>query len=1035
MERKVIVIEYEPRYVKRITEALTEAGLEYLIAKDGEEGWAMVQKEQPEIVFMSAVLPKMRSNDLISKIRKDSELTEAKIILMLTGVSDQEITSEAKKRNVSMLLPKPFSKERVMEILQTCRGDAAEPAAEAAIDETVRLPIQPETPAPDKPETPAPDKDDLIDAVKDGGDKLSSEDLFGEIIDDKPRPEEPKKEPGADQPAPRKTAPLEQGAAPKTPVPEPKPAVPPTSAPPPSKPRVTQVDNLLEKTLTDIKVPQRKTASTPPAAKSDDLEKRLTETLAGLDLAAPAPRKRPAPEPPAAPTPAPQARPPEAAPAQPPAPPKEAPPAPAPPPAPPRAEAPAEEKKPEPAPPKPEEKEPSAPRVEKEDENTFGQYVMIEKLATGGMAEIYKAKMKGVEGFEKLVALKKILPHLSQNNEFTTMFIDEAKVAAQLNHRNIIHIYDLGKIKDSYFIAMEYVDGLDLRSILLSLKKSSLILPPAIAVQIADHLASALAYAHARKDMQGDDLGIVHRDVSPQNILISRDGEVKLIDFGIAKAASKASHTRAGALKGKLQYMSPEQAWGKEIDHRSDIFSLATVLYEMISGRQLFSGDSEISILEKVRNPEYVHLSKTMKDVPPELDDILSKALQKNKEDRYQDAEEFRAALEGVLENFRPLPAQKDFATLVAFSLEEAKSPQWSSFAYLPKETEKASARQEPRTEPKPEPKPESKPEPKPEKKTEPKKKSEAEPVKEKPEPKPVQEETARKKSASPMLESLEMEGEKKKFPIIWVGIAAAVIIGVIAIFTLTGGSKQEEPPQTPPAQTQQKPEATPEETPSEPQEEPGKETTAKPKPEPASTQKPESKPVEKPQEKPIEPPSAQSKPEQTKPEPPKEQPPAATPAEKPTEEAPSKEEAVPSTKPAETKVEPPKAEQPKPEVKPQEKPVEQTPKDIVPPKPQFNEGDLVPVGTPDLVAPVLKNKPQPRYPTQAKRQNIEGIIVVQVLVNEKGKVEDVKALTKKPFITEAAIRAAEDATFSPATYMGKKVKTYFTLTYNFTLR
>src|SRR6266699_2212674 len=165
------------------------------------------------------------------------------------------------------------------------------------------------------------------------------------------------------------------------------------------------------------------------------------------------------------------------------------------------------------------------------------------------MAEVWKARMRGVEGFQKIVAIKKILPHLSDNQEFIEMFIDEAKLAAQLNHNNIIHIYDLGKIQNSYYIASK--------------------------------VAAALDYAHRKRDFEDREMGLVHRDVSPQNVLISEEGDIKLCDFGIAKAASKASHTQAGALKGKLQYMSPEQAWGKHIDKRSDIFALSTVLFEM----------------------------------------------------------------------------------------------------------------------------------------------------------------------------------------------------------------------------------------------------------------------------------------------------------------------------------------------------------------------------------------------------------------------------------------------------------------------
>src|SRR6202035_1758460 len=230
----------------------------------------------------------------------------------------------------------------------------------------------------------------------------------------------------------------------------------------------------------------------------------------------------------------------------------------------------------------------------------FGQYTLQEKIATGGMAEVWKARMRGVEGFQKTVAIKKILPHLTDNSEFVGMFIDEAKLAAQLSHPNIIHIYDLGKIGRDYYIAMEYVEGKDLRSILNAGRKRDMPMPLGPALLIAGGLASPLDYAHRKRDFEDRELGLVHRDVSPQNVLITFEGDIKLCDFGIAKAVSKASQTQMGALKGKLQYMSPEQAWGKPVDARSDIFSLGAILFEMLTGERLFPGDSEMSVLEAV---------------------------------------------------------------------------------------------------------------------------------------------------------------------------------------------------------------------------------------------------------------------------------------------------------------------------------------------------------------------------------------------------------------------------------------------------
>ncbi len=293
----------------------------------------------------------------------------------------------------------------------------------------------------------------------------------------------------------------------------------------------------------------------------------------------------------------------------------------------------------------------------------FGQYEIIEKIASGGMAELYKARRTGVEGFQKIVAIKKILPHIADDEEFVTMFADEAKLAAQLNHPNIIHIYDLGKIQaGGYFIAMEHVDGRDLRSIEQSAREHSVPLPVSLAVYVASKVASALDYAHRRRDAEGHDLNIVHRDVSPQNILISYEGDIKLCDFGIAKAASKASKTQSGALKGKIQYMSPEQAWGKPIDRRSDIFSLGVVLHELLTGERLFQGDSDISVLEKVRSADLAPPSRLNPEVPQNLDAVVLRALAKDPDDRYANASDMLRDLESVLYSYTPAPGSADVA-------------------------------------------------------------------------------------------------------------------------------------------------------------------------------------------------------------------------------------------------------------------------------------------------------------------------------------------------------------------------------------
>ncbi|HET9185067.1 MAG TPA: protein kinase, partial [Solirubrobacterales bacterium] len=295
----------------------------------------------------------------------------------------------------------------------------------------------------------------------------------------------------------------------------------------------------------------------------------------------------------------------------------------------------------------------------------FGQYTLLEKIAAGGMAEVWKARMRGVEGFQKTVAIKKILPHMTDNSEFIGMFIDEAKLAAQLSHPNIVHIYDLGKIGRDYYIAMEYVEGKDLRSILNAARRKGRPLPLSLALLIASRLASALDYAHRKRDFEGEDLALVHRDVSPQNVLITSEGDVKLCDFGIAKAVSKAGQTQMGALKGKLQYMSPEQAWGRAVDSRSDIFSLGAVLFEMITGERLFSGDTEMSVLEAVRQGQIRTPRDVDPSVPPAVDEIVARALAYEVGNRFQSAGEMMQRIEAVLHETPPSPGPSDLAAFL----------------------------------------------------------------------------------------------------------------------------------------------------------------------------------------------------------------------------------------------------------------------------------------------------------------------------------------------------------------------------------
>ncbi len=263
------------------------------------------------------------------------------------------------------------------------------------------------------------------------------------------------------------------------------------------------------------------------------------------------------------------------------------------------------------------------------------------------MAELFMAKQTGLKGFEKVMAIKRILPNLTEDAEFISMFINEAKLAALLTHQNIVQIFDLGHVENSFFIAMEYVMGKDLRTILQRAKVLNTPMSVGHALLIISKVCAGLDYAHRKKDLTGKELDIVHRDVSPQNILVSYEGEIKLVDFGIAKAASQSSETRTGILKGKLSYMAPEQARGQAVDRRTDIFAIGIVLYEILTGHKLFKGDNDFDTLEKVReakvDPPPTSLNK---QVEPELEAIILKALAKEPDNRYPSASEMQAALE-----------------------------------------------------------------------------------------------------------------------------------------------------------------------------------------------------------------------------------------------------------------------------------------------------------------------------------------------------------------------------------------------------
>jgi len=282
---------------------------------------------------------------------------------------------------------------------------------------------------------------------------------------------------------------------------------------------------------------------------------------------------------------------------------------------------------------------------------TIDRYECLRKIATGGMAELFLAKQSGLEGFEKVVVLKRILHNLAMDEEFVSMFLNEARIAAKLSHPNIVQIYDLGKADESYYIAMEYISGRNVQEVIEKEAQRGGLIPVEHVCRIVAGVCDGLFYAHTRKDYDGENLNIVHRDISPQNILVSFAGGVKVVDFGIAKASTQLAQTRAGVLKGKYAYMSPEQVKGSKIDARSDIFAVGLVMYEMLTGRRAFERESSLKTLKAIVQEKPLNPREVNPDVPMEVVKLLSKALEKSPDRRYKDAQEMQLALEDYLDS------------------------------------------------------------------------------------------------------------------------------------------------------------------------------------------------------------------------------------------------------------------------------------------------------------------------------------------------------------------------------------------------
>ncbi len=822
-KKKILVVDYEPKALERLVSLIPKDVYEVSTAKDGLQALEEFDKFNPDLVLLRTMLPKKHGFQVcqemvekkknipvvmhcsIYKSRKykadatkiygavdylEDPVEEKLLIQTLENylgknVDEQKPSSEPpKEARVENLgipsvkeTPKEQKKKSGLDIdraLEETLSGLTVPSKkkESSKVETVSIPqieipkekkkVVSPPPPPPPPSPPEPKKE-----VEEN--QVTSEELFGEVIKTveekivKPSLKDKGTSPKIDISAALGEKPSE---APKPPEPQKK-------IEPPPKAEIPRVESL--------KIEEKPKPVEKPVKAVSEIDKKLEETLSGVKIKPSKPVETP------------------------------------------KivvsgAEIPKEPEKPKEEI-KPKEKEIERPvEVKKEEIKEegipFGQYRLLEKVAIGGMAELFKAKQMGLEGFQRIVAVKRILPHLASNSDFVTMFIDEAKLAAQLNHPNIVHIYDLGKTDDSYFIAMEYVEGRDLRSIMKEAEPLGKVFPLSAAVYITKKVCSALHCAHTAKDSDGKPMKLVHRDVSPQNILISSSGEVKLVDFGIAKAASKASHTQSGALKGKLLYMSPEQAWGKTLDGRSDIFSVGTVLFEMLTGRKLFYGDSEMSILERVREAKLPDFEQYRDIIPPQLEKIIRKSLEKDPDRRYRDARGFETDLEKFVRNMGITATTYDVVAFLNQIFPSIYTKEKLDVLTREKEEAEAEIAQAKKDREKEEPKEKLKvDEPKePEKKkidtvkvvSSPKVKPKVVEKKEQPKkeikiPKPLPIEEKKKEELFSSVTEEAGEGKKKGL-IIGGGIAAAVVIIVVFAMVFSGGKKTTptiEPPKT----------------------------------------------------------------------------------------------------------------------------------------------------------------------------------------------------------------------------------------------
>ncbi len=293
------------------------------------------------------------------------------------------------------------------------------------------------------------------------------------------------------------------------------------------------------------------------------------------------------------------------------------------------------------------------------------RYRVIERIAAGGMAEVFRAESAGLEGFKKKVAIKRVLPHLAGKKEFIGMFLDEARLSAHLGHSNCVQVFDIGQGDDTYFIVMELVDGADLKGVISHRNQAGKVIPVEEAVLICVRICEGLAYAHELENDKGEPRNIVHRDMSPPNVLMTRHGEVKIADFGLAKANSQLEESQPGIIKGKFGYLSPEAAQGKPVDARTDIFAVGIILWEMLAGRRLFQGKSDLETVKQVQRAVIPDIREINPTVPESVWNVLQKALAGEPDQRYLTARSLGDDLNQVLFALPRAVSSFDIAQLV----------------------------------------------------------------------------------------------------------------------------------------------------------------------------------------------------------------------------------------------------------------------------------------------------------------------------------------------------------------------------------